>query len=57
MRGFAFFLGLSTVLDLVVTYFFIRPAVILLAQGRLLLSGDYVLGVRTGEAALAGGAA
>ena len=27
VRGFAFFLGLSTLLDLVVAYFFTRPAV------------------------------
>ena len=27
VRGFAFFLGLSTLLDLVVAYFFMRPAV------------------------------
>jgi preprotein translocase subunit SecD len=57
VRGFAFFLGLSTALDLVVTYFFTRPAVILLAQGQYLQTGGRVLGVRLGEAALAGGAA
>ena len=27
VRGFAFYLGLSTVLDLVASYFFMRPAV------------------------------
>ena len=32
VRGFAFFLGLSTVIDLVVAYFFTRPAVILLSR-------------------------
>jgi len=32
VRGFAFFLGLSTILDVVVTYFFTRPAVILLGR-------------------------
>ena len=31
MRNFAFFLGLSTLIDLVVSYFFTRPAVLLLA--------------------------
>ena len=35
VRGFAFFLGLSTILDLVVTYFFVRPAAILVSQGGL----------------------
>lgn len=32
VRGFAFFLGLSTLLDLVVAYFFTRPTVLLLAR-------------------------
>lgn len=34
VRGFAFFLGLSTVLDVIVAYLFTRPAVILLARNR-----------------------
>ncbi len=34
VRGFAFFLGLSTAIDLVVTYFFTRPVVALLARAR-----------------------
>jgi preprotein translocase subunit SecD len=32
VRGFAFFLGLSTVLDVVVAYFFTRPIVVLLGR-------------------------
>jgi len=32
VRGFAFFLGLSTLCDLVVAYFFTRPMVLLLAR-------------------------
>jgi preprotein translocase subunit SecD len=56
VRGFAFFLGLSTILDLVVTYFFVRPAAILLSQGRLFRGSD-VLGVHSGEALLVGGTA
>jgi preprotein translocase subunit SecD len=32
VRGFAFFLGLSTLCDLVVAYFFTRPVVLLLAR-------------------------
>ena len=32
VRGFAFFLGLSTVLDVVVAYFFTRPLVALLGR-------------------------
>jgi preprotein translocase subunit SecD len=32
VRGFAFFLGLSTLIDLVVAYFFTRPTILLLAR-------------------------
>ena len=32
VRGFAFFLGLSTILDIIFTYFFTRPLVILLGR-------------------------
>src|SRR5205814_2528158 len=35
VRGFAFFLGLSTALDLVTAYFFTRPMVVLLGRNRL----------------------
>jgi preprotein translocase subunit SecD len=35
VRGFAFFLGLSTVLDVIVAWFFTRPLVILLARNRV----------------------
>jgi preprotein translocase subunit SecD len=34
VRGFAFTLGLSTVIDVFTAYFFIRPAVILLGRRR-----------------------
>jgi preprotein translocase subunit SecD len=34
VRGFAFFLGLSTVLDVIVAWFFTRPTVILLSRNR-----------------------
>ncbi|MDH4168211.1 MAG: protein translocase subunit SecD [Acidimicrobiia bacterium] len=34
VRGFAFFLGLSVVLDLVATYFFMRPAVLALTRSK-----------------------
>jgi preprotein translocase subunit SecD len=34
VRGFAFFLGLSTFLDLVTAYYFKRPMVALLARSR-----------------------
>jgi preprotein translocase subunit SecD len=32
VRGFAFYLGAATILDLVVAYFFLRPAVVLMAR-------------------------
>lgn len=44
VRGFAFFLGLSTLIGVVVAYYYTRPAVLLLARTRL-LSGRKVLGV------------
>jgi len=36
VRGFAFFLGLSTLLDIIITYFFTRPLVILLGRSQRL---------------------
>lgn len=45
VRGFAFFLGLSTLTDMVVSYFFTRPTVLLLSRTRLFNKGK-VLGVR-----------
>ncbi len=38
VRGFAFFLGLSTLLDIIVTWFFTRPAVALLGRNERLSS-------------------
>jgi len=48
VRGFAFFLGLSTLCDVIVAYSFTRPSVLLLARTRL-LNGRKVLGVRMSE--------
>jgi preprotein translocase subunit SecD len=45
VRGFAFFLGLSTLSDMLVSYFFTRPSVLLLARTKLFNKGR-VLGVR-----------
>ena len=57
VRGFAFFLGLSTLLDLVVAYFFTRPMVALLGRSRTFTEARW-LGVARGLAARpAGGAA
>ena len=44
VRGFAFFLGLSTLSDIVVSYFFTRPTVLLLARTKFMNNGR-VLGV------------
>ena len=53
VRGFAFFLGLSTACDLVVSYFFTRPMVLLLARTKW-MERRKVMGI---EVASAGGAA
>ena len=45
VRGFAFFLGLSTLSDIIVSYFFTRPVVLLLARTDRMNSGR-VLGVK-----------
>lgn len=49
VRGFAFFLGLSTLLDIFVTYFFTRPLVIILGRSRAVTEARY-LGVARGLA-------
>ncbi len=50
VRGFAFFLGLSTVLDVFVAWFYTRPSVILLSRSRVFTEMP-VLGVARGLAA------
>ena len=50
VRGFAFFLGLSTLLDVFLTYFFTRPAVILLGRSERATEGSH-FGVARGLAA------
>jgi preprotein translocase subunit SecD len=58
VRGFAFFLGLATVLDVVVAYFFTRPAVILLGRNRLFTEARFfgiARGMRPADAATTGG--
>jgi preprotein translocase subunit SecD len=49
VRGFAFFLGLSTILDVCVAWCFTRPAVTLLARSRVFTDMP-VLGVARGLA-------
>ena len=53
VRGFAFFLGLSTLLDIFMTYFFTRPLVILLGQNERLTYARRI-GVSSGLAIDAG---
>ena len=50
VRGFAFFLGLSTVLDLITAYFFTRPMVALLGRNRVFTEARF-FGVARGLAA------
>ena len=56
VRGFAFFLGLSTLCDLVVAWFFTRPTMLLLARSRIYQSGR-AFGVDGSVHSVAGGAA
>ncbi len=44
VRGFAFYLALSTVVDILVAYFFTGPAVLLLARSRF-MSGSKIMGI------------
>jgi preprotein translocase subunit SecD len=49
VRGFAFFLGLSTLLDVVTAWFFTRPLVGVLARRRRFAAGSFI-GLRGAEA-------
>lgn len=60
VRGFAFFLGLSTLCDMIVAYFFTRPTVILMSRSKFMNKGK-MFGVSArrvldGETSPAGGA-
>ncbi len=50
VRGFALYLGLTTICDLLVCYFFTRPAVLLLAESKLMAKRDHVLGMNVATA-------
>lgn len=52
VRGFAFFLGLSTLTDVVVAYLFTRPSMLLLARSKF-MAGRKILGVSAREAVTA----
>jgi preprotein translocase subunit SecD len=47
VKGFAFFLGLSTIMDMAITWFYSRPLVILLGQSER-LSGEGAFSIATG---------
>ena len=47
VKGFAFFLGLSTIMDMAMTWFYTRPLVILLGQ-RPRLQGTGAFSIATG---------
>jgi preprotein translocase subunit SecD len=47
VKGFAFFLGLSTLLDLLVAFFFMHPAVVILSRRRQLVRVP-VVGIASG---------
>jgi preprotein translocase subunit SecD len=53
VRGFAFFLGLSTLLDLLTAYFFTRPLVVILGRNRIFTEARW-LGVARGLAVSTG---
>jgi preprotein translocase subunit SecD len=50
VRGFALYLGLTTICDLLVCYFFTRPAVLLLARSKLMAKRETVLGMKVATA-------
>jgi len=50
VRGFALYLGLTTICDLLVCYFFTRPAVLLLARSGLMARRQKVLGMEVATA-------
>jgi len=55
VRGFALFLGLSTLCDMVVAWFFTRPAVILLSRRKSFQKGKVFGIAAVADTASAGG--
>ena len=47
VRGFALFLGLSTLLDLIASYFFMRPLTLMLVKSRRLQDRPHLFGMPT----------
>ena len=52
VRGFAFFLGLATLADVLIVWFFTRPAMLLLARSKFMQNRS-LLGVRVSDKAVA----
>ena len=50
VKGFAFFLGLSTIMDMAITWFYTRPLVILLGRSDRLTEGNRRFGIARGLA-------
>ena len=50
VRGFALYLGITTICDLLVCYFFTRPAVLLLARTKLMAKQESLLGIKVATA-------
>ncbi len=50
VRGFALYLGLTTICDLLVCYFFTRPAVLLLARSKSMAEQQTLLGMKVATA-------
>lgn len=57
VRGFAFYLGLSTLIDLLASWFFMRPVVFWMARSRFIVDRPKLLGVRGVRSATKSGAA
>ncbi|MCY3860378.1 MAG: protein translocase subunit SecD [bacterium] len=56
VRGFALMLGLASVLDLVATYFFLRPCAQLMSRSPSLMAHPHRIGLPTREEAMPAGA-
>jgi preprotein translocase subunit SecD len=50
VRGFALYLGLTTICDLLVCFFFTRPAVLLLSRSKLMARRERALGIKVATA-------
>lgn len=49
VRGFAFYLGLATILDLIISWLFMRPALAFLARRKAVVKKPSLLGLPAGE--------